>query len=142
MAGVELFGDLGIFNGNLGATIDERMHENSPKLGEELKALVQEKTPVRKDALRQDIDDEAFPDPGDSELVWIFAGTENQEAAWHRVYVQYQEGEPLGRHTYTNPPRQMFLQTAEGDGVDMAELWGEEAVQEAIDLWIGGAGVP
>lgn len=142
MAGVELFGDIGLFTGNLAATIDERLHEHAPELGELLVELVREKTPERRGALREDMTFEAYPDPGDSDLVFVYASGSQEMAVWRRIYVQYQEGEPLGQHTYTNAPRQMFLQTAEGDGVGVTEDWALTYVNEAIDYWLGGAGAP
>lgn len=140
--GVEIIaGTGGILRANIGATIDEQLHEHTPQLGEVLVELVQAKTPVRRHALIEDVAFEAYPDPGDSELVFVYAGEEHQLGAWHRVYAQYQEGPPMGLDTYTNPPRHMFAGTAEGDGVGFVEDWAVTYVQLALDMCAGGAGV-
>jgi hypothetical protein len=137
----------GILNTDIWATIDEQLHENTPDLGQNLTELVQEKTPVRTSALQMDMTYEAYPDPqgaggGEGDLVWIYAEDANQLAVWSRVYVQYQEGDPLGVPTYTNPPREMFYLTATTDGLPVVETWAQYWIQEALDMCAGGAGVP
>lgn len=132
----------GIIKTDIAATVDEVMHKNSDVLGQTLADLVKEKTPVDTGALESDITFESYPDPGGEDLAYIYSDTGEQIAAWDRVYVEYQEGGPLGLATYTNDPRLMFLLTAEGDGLVAAEWWGALSLQEAIDLCLAGAGIP
>lgn len=131
---------------NKWATIDEQLHEHTPDLGDVLVPLVQAKTPVLTGALQSDMTYEAYPDPeepgGEEDLVYVFAEGSEQIAAWDRIYVQYQEGGPLGLPTYTNPPREMFLNTAETDGLAASAEWAVEWVDYANLLCLSGAGVP
>lgn len=128
------------------ATVDEQLHDHSPELGEGLRDLVRAKTPVDSGSLLSDITYEAYPDPGgagmESDLVWVYAETIQQEAYWNRVYVQYQEGGVLGQSTYTNAPHEMFFSTASTDGLEMAAEWATTWVDYADLLCVSGAGVP
>jgi hypothetical protein len=145
---VEIIPGTGYIMGmDIWATIDEQLHAHSPELGQTLVPLVQDITPVRTGALQSSVTYEAYPDPqgygaGQSDLVFVYAEDAEQLAAWKRVYVQYQEGPPLGLRTYTNPPRQMFLQTAQGMGYTETADWAVHYVQTALDMCAGGAGVP
>ena len=137
----------GIINTDIWATIDERLHEDTPTLGKGLVDFVDELTPIRTGALIMDITYEAYTSPGGygmegSDLVYIYAEGLAQQAYWHRIYVQYQEGGPLGEPTYTNDPHEMFYETAGGAGRDFSEAWALKNVQEALDMCVGGAGVP
>ena len=134
-----------ILGQDLGATIDEQLHEHSPELGLALRDFVQELTPILTGALISDMSYEAYPDPGgggQTDLVYIYSETLAQEAFWHRVYVAYQEGGPLGLPTYTNAPHEMFWETASGAGLDFTKTWAETYIQVAIDMCIIGIGVP
>lgn len=144
MAGyVEILAGTGFLAGcDIWGTIDETLHEHSPELGQDLKLLVQGLTPILSGSLLMDISYEAYPDPGNSDLVLVYAEDIAQEAYWNRIYVQYQEGGPLGVHTYTNDPHQMFYDTATGDGLALTETWALTYVTEAEALCMGGAGVP
>lgn len=142
---VEIIPGTGFILGqDISATIDEQLHEGSPELGLALKDFVQELTPILTGALLMDISFEAYPDPGGpgSDLVLIYAETIAQEAFWNRIYVQFQEGGPLGEHTYTNDPHEMFFETSRGAGLDFVRIWAEARVQMAVDLCLAGAGVP
>lgn len=123
-------------------TIDEQLHENTPELGDGLRDLVRNLTPIRTGALVMDISYEAYTQPGDSDLLWVYAEDVAQEAYWNRIYVQYQEGGPLGVHTYTNDPHEMFFQTAQGDGLVLTTGWALLHIQEALVMVEAGAGVP
>lgn len=132
---------------NTWATIDEQLHGHSPELGDVLVPLVQAKTPVLTGALQSDMTYEAYPDPedpgmGEEDLVFVYAEGAEQLATWDRIYVQYQEGGPLGLPTYTNPPRLMFLTTAESDGLEATTEWAMEWIAYANFLCVSGAGVP
>lgn len=133
---------------NKGATIAEQLHDHTPDLGTALVPLVQAKTPMLTGALESDMTFEAYtspmsaPDEGDDDLVYIYAEGSQQLAAWNRIYVQYQEGGPLGLPTYTNPPREMFLTTAETDGLVVTTEWAMEWIEYANLLCLSGAGVP
>jgi hypothetical protein len=142
-----LAGTGGIINTDIWATIDEQLHEHTPDLGTDLTQLVQQKTPVLTGALEMSMTFEAYLDPqgsggGPGDLVFIYADDADQLAVWARVYVQYQEGDPLGVPTYTNPPREMFYQTATTDGLPIVETWAAYWIQWALDMAAGGAGVP
>ncbi len=128
---VVLVGDVSGIQGSISdvaTRIRDRMHARSFEIGRTLVALVQDKTPVLTGALQFSIsyDDSLTGD----DLVWIYADDATQEDAWNRVYVAYQEGPPMGLYTYTNPPRSMFLNTADGDGFDAAQTWATDVANE------------
>lgn len=114
---------------NVQMAVYEKLHDEADQLGEELVPLVQDKTPVDTGALVSSIT--YFPLSG-QEILEVYAASGPQMAQWSRYYVYYQEGPPLGLATYTNGPRQMFLQTAEGDGLAATESWGMLVVMQAI----------
>lgn len=132
----------GILDVDIWGTIDERLHEHTPELGLGLQDMVRELTPIRTGALIMDISFEAYTDPGGDDLVWVYAEDTAQEAFWNRIYVQYQEGGPLGEATYTNDPREMFFETATGAGMEYAQGWALLYINEALMMVGGGAGVP
>lgn len=113
-----------------GDKVVQALHDHASELGSVLYQLVQDKTPVLTGALKSDMT--FIANRGGDELVWVFAAGGNQLYMWGREYVQYQEGPPLGVSTYTNPPRQMFLQTAEGDGFAATETWAWATTQAAL----------
>lgn len=145
---VEIIAGTGMIMGvDMWGTIDEQLHEHSPELGEELRDLVREKTPILTGALVMDMSFEAYPDPqgmtgGEDDLVWVYADETMQQAFWQRVYVQYQEGAPLGEHTFTNDAREMFYMTAIADGLAATQVWALKTIFLANELIISGAGVP
>lgn len=136
----------GIMNCDIWATVDEQLHEYTPELGKILTYLVMQKTPVLTGALQGDMTYEAYTSPGGygmgSDLVYIYATGDFQQAVWNRIYVWYQEGEPLGAFTITNAPRMFFVNTALGDGRQAAMAWAQLAVSIALGLCAAGAGVP
>lgn len=143
---ISIIDDNNFMGMDLWATIDEQLHEHSPELGTLLVPLVQAKTPVLTGALQSDMTYEAYPDPeppggGDEDLVYVYAAGDAQMATWQRIYVQYQEGGPLGLPTYTNPPRQMFYKTADSDGLTETAEWAYTYVEYAELLCVSGAGV-
>jgi hypothetical protein len=122
--------------------LNHELHAKAPELGVILGGLVQDKTPVLTGSLRDDVTYEAAYSDSDPQLVLIYTSGVHQTETYKRAYVTYQEGPPLGEHTYTNPPRQMFLLTAEGDGRDAVEIWAQFVVQDAIAMTGLGAGAP
>ncbi len=132
----------GIINCDIWGTVDEQLHEHTPELGAALQDFVRELEPIRTGALIMDTSYEAYLNPGDSDLVWVYAEDIAQEAYWNRIYVQYQEGGILGEHTYTNDPHEMFYETSIGAGRDFTEIWAEKYVNLGLDLCAGGAGLP
>lgn len=138
----------GIIDCDVWGTMNEQLHENSPELGKALVIMVQDRTQVLTGALFSDMTYEAYMDPdegidvGESDLVWVYAEDTAQQAFWKRVYVAYQEGGVLGLATYTNPPREMFFQTAETDGFEATQIWALEQIFKANELCASGAGVP
>lgn len=144
---ISIFDPVNFTGMNKWATIDEQLHEHTPDLGDVLVPLVQAKTPVLTGALSSDMTYEAYTNPedptmGEEDLVYVYAEGSEQLAAWDRIYVQYQEGGPLGLPTYTNPPREMFLTTAETDGLAVTTEWAVEWVDYANLLCLSGAGIP
>lgn len=124
------------------ATIRQELHAEADPMGQAIAILVQARTPVRTGALRSDIGYEPVTDMTSNDIVYIYAEGTEQLAEWNRIYVQYQEGPPLGEPTYTNAPHEMFLITAQSDGFDVVEMLGTMAVDTAIVLCIAGLGVP
>lgn len=131
----------GIIGQDVNATIEAILHTAAPQLGDEMVPLVQAKTPVETGALQADVTYETYA-TGDDDLLLVYSDTGEQIAAWDRVYVEYQEGGPLGLATYTNDPRMMYLLTAEGDGLVLTQSWAEFFIQEALDLCVAGGGIP
>lgn len=145
--GVDIIaGTGGIIHQNIDATIKRELHDHSPELGQTLVDLVVEKTPIRTGALQSSIWAETGGGPGGygmaDDLVYIFAQDLPQLMQWKRVYVQYQEGDPLGLPTYTNAPREMFWLTATTDGLDMVKVWALYYASVALGLCALGVGVP
>ena len=132
----------GIMNQDIWGTIDEQLHEQSPEIGAVLEELVRAKTPILTGSLQESMSYDAYLDTGDADLVWVYADDLEQIQEWNRIYVQYQEGGPLGEETYTNDPHQMFLNTAETDGLVWTEIWARQTINDALDLCIAGAGLP
>lgn len=131
-----------IIGQDIWATVDEQLHDGTDIIGPEMRDLVKQLTPVLSGSLQMDISYEAYPDVGNEDLVYIYAEDTAQEAYWNRIYVQYQEGGQLGEETYTNPPREMFMKVAEGDGIDVVASWALDMVERAILLCESGAGIP
>lgn len=148
IAGLSIIAGTGmILNCDVWGTIDEQLHDHTPQLGESLRMLVRDKTPILTGALFLDMSYEAYMNPGgygsgESDLVWIYAEEVQQQSFWNRIYVQYQEGGALGEHTFTNAPREMFFQTATEDGLAEVIVWADEWVGYANLLCVSGAGVP
>ncbi len=134
--GIEIIGNLaGITNG-IGALpqqIEDNMHNRANEIGGTLKGMVQEKTPILTGGLLQDI---TYEVGSGKDIVTIYPDTQGQEAMWGRVYVQYQEGPPMGENTYTNPPRLMFQETADTDGYAAVVVWATEVVNTTTDQLI------
>lgn len=131
----------GIVGQDVWATIDRELHIHSPELAKEMQLLVQNLTPIRTGALLMDIAYDAYLTEGFPEIAWVYAETIAQQAFWNRVYVQYQEGGPLGEHTYTNDPHEMFFDTANGDGLDLVYAWAGPIIQDALYQCSIGTGV-
>jgi hypothetical protein len=120
----------GIFSTGADQKIKDQLHADSANLGVILGLLVEARTPVDTGGLLSDITFD--PNPGGDDIVLIYAGDTGQMASWNRIYVQYQEGPPLGVSTYTNPPRNMFQFTATTDGLVATETWAIENVLVAL----------
>ena len=137
---------LNITGTDMWATIDEQLHDHTPDLGAILVPMVQARTPVWTGALQGSITYEAYENPeppgGEEDLVYVYAPDDAQLAAWNRIYVQYVEGEPLGLHTYTNPARGIYFNTAQAEGFDATLLWAVTWIDYANTLAMSGAGVP
>lgn len=143
MAGyVEIIaGTGGIVGQNIWGTLDEQFHADAADLGKTIQGFVDNMTPIRTGALVMDITYEEFG-TGNKDIVRVYAENIEQQAYWNRIYVQYQEGGPLGQHTYTNNPHEMFFETAQGAGLAYTELWAGRNANIAIARCIVGAGIP
>lgn len=147
MAGVNIIAGTGLMmDSSLWGTIERELKLNSNQIGEVIKVMVEDKTPILSGSLQSDIVYSSTETPGSvtlgsEDLVYIYAEGTAQEAYWNRIYVPYVEGGLLGLPTYTNDPRLIFASTAEGDGLDATTLWAQIHVDEAVAMWEVGAGV-
>lgn len=126
-------------NGDINAdqVLRENFHNEAFELFKAEKMLIQGRTMVKKGGLVSDIMTEVNPNPNDSLLGKIYSGTENQIAAWNRVYVEYQEGGALGLETYTNPPRLMYTKVTTSD-MPIIQAWADQTVEKIIAILTGG----
>ncbi len=139
----------GIIGQNIDKTIAVTLYAHSPELGDTFLHLLRPITPFLTGALVSDLTYDAALTPagltgssGKDEILSVFALGFDQLAEWGREYVQYVEGPPLGLPTYTNQPRHIFIDTAEGEGLLATEVWALLYVQEALDLCAIGGGIP
>ncbi len=140
---VEIIAGTGlIIHQDLWGTINHELHEFTPELGEGEKELVIQRTPFLTGALQLDMQFRAEQSTSTDELLWVYAQNIEQLLAWRRIYVAYQEGDPLGLPTFTNDPREMFFLTAQGDGLVLAEAWANYHVNIALGMCVMGMGVP
>ncbi len=140
---VEIIAGTGlIIHQDIWGTINHQLHEHTPELGLGEAELVIQRTPFLTGALQADVQSTPEMSTSSNELVWIFAQNIEQLLAWRRIYVAYQEGDPLGLPTFTNDPREMFFLTAQGDGLVLAETWATYYVNVALGMCIMGAGLP
>lgn len=148
VAGINIIPGTGqIIGQDLWATIEHELRGHASELGKALKDQVHTKTPVLSGSLQDDLTFSATDAPGGyalgpDDLVYVYAEGVEQQAYWNRIYVQYVEGGPLGMPTWTNPPREVFYETAMGEGLDTTTVWADIYVQEALDLCAFGMGVP
>lgn len=127
--------DAPILKQDFRVVLAESMAATAQQLAEKLKGLVKEKTRVDTGALSEDIEAGANESlgPNFGLIAEVFTGTENQLEWWNRIYVAYQEGGVLGKSTYTNPPRLMFYDTMEGDGLLATLSWGVANVIQTVE---------
>ena len=108
----------------------------SPELAATLQSTVEDRTPVRTGALKEDVLSRSYTGAVSGtrsvKLVDVYSGEEWQLGEWKRVYVAYQEGGILGLPTYTNAPHEMYARIATDDTA-LIQAWGERAVQGAVD---------
>ena len=102
-------------------------------------SAVRARTPVDRSGLIDDIFAVVHHAVDERTLIEINSGSENQLAAWNRVYVQYQEGGALGLPTWTNPPRTMYHQVTTTD-LPQITKWAEDAVNVALSRVVNGTG--
>jgi hypothetical protein len=130
---VEIIAGTGsIIKSDMWGTINKNLHERAPELGKAIQDYVDELTPIRTGALIMDITFVTYPEDN-KDIVLVYAENIAQQAFWNRIYVQYQEGGPLGEHTYTNDPHEMFFETARGAGLDFTNTWAEKVVLDSMD---------
>lgn len=141
--GVEIIaGTGGILGINIGATVREQLHTNSFQIGNALEELVRVKTHILTGALQESMTHDDYPDDTTDDLTFVYANDLQQLQEWNRIYVQYQEGGPLGEETYTNDPVMMFQDTADTDGLETVEAWALATTQDGLDLCTYGGGIP
>ncbi len=85
-----------VIGADLARTIRRALHQATPTLRNQELGRIQDRTPDSTGALRADEMGEADTDTDSAELVHIYTTTNNQLAAYHRVYVQYVEGPAPG----------------------------------------------
>jgi hypothetical protein len=120
------------------ATVREELHNGADELGQLLLYNVSARTSVDTGALLADEQYTAYT-TGDN-LVYVFAGVENQLDQWGRIYALYQEGADLGLETYTNAPHEMFGKILTDDIPDV-EAWGQRCLTVAMGRLAAGTGV-
>lgn len=115
----------------------------SPELAKLLQGRVEDRTPVRTGALKEDIGSKAYTSEVSGsrrvKLVDVFCGEEWQLGEWKRVYAAYQEGGVLGLPTYTNGPHEMFARISTDDTA-LIQAWADKAVQSGLDELTSGVG--
>ena len=140
---VQIFGISGGIGGiDIDATIREQLHSHAGELDPALPDLLRMRTPVLTGALQSDYVTQTFPDVSDNNLFWVYAGGTEQLNQWGRLYVQYVEGPPMGASTWTNPPRHIFINTADTDGRVLVEVWAATQCMIALGRAAAGLGVP
>jgi len=126
-----------------GAALLNALRFNSPDIAAQIEDRIRERTQRMTGALAESITGVPYTSAVSGArsvmLAKWFANEDDQLSEWGRVYVQYQEGKPLGEHTYTNPPRQMFEQV-EIEDLGLIQTWAEAAVQNSVDGLLGGSG--
>lgn len=101
------------------------------EIGDEVLDKIEARTPEWTGALKEDETWKPLRGDKGSLLQWC-VGDDYQLTEWGRVYAPYQEGEPLGLHTYTNGPRHFLLDVQSADLPEI-EAWALQTVQEAVD---------
>ncbi len=110
--------------------VQAALHGNSAVLALEEAQRVRDRTPVLTGALRSSVDYRNYPKRTSKQLVKVWYEDEPQLFTWKRVYVDYQEGPPLGLSTYTNAPHQM-LYRAEAEDAGAIQQWADETLAQA-----------
>jgi len=126
-----------------GAALLNALRFNSPDIAAQIEDRIRERTQRMTGALAESITGQAYTSTVSGNrtvmLAMWYANDDPQLSEWNRVYVQYQEGPPLGESTYTNPPHQMFEQV-EIEDLGLIQTWAEAAVQNSVDGLLGGSG--
>jgi hypothetical protein len=125
----------GLLTDNIAGEMEDALRLHAGELADLEFYNISARTPVRTGALLSDLQEQA--NVSNSILAYIFFGTSNQLDEWDRVYVQYQEGPPLGASTYTNPARQMVTLSVTED-IPAIEAWGNGVLEDWVGEVLGG----
>ena len=116
------------------------LRAHSPEIAQQIETRIRARTPRLTGALREAVSSNPYTNEVNGlnpvMLVRWYADDGPQLEVWGRVYVEYQEGEPLGKRTYTNDAHQMF-EDVEVDDIPLIQAWAEAVVQDAANK-LGG----
>ena len=124
----------GLMTEDLAGEMEDALRLNAGDLADLEAANIGARTPIRTGALVSDIEEQA--NVSGTILAYVYFGTTNQLDEWNRVYVQYQEGPPLGNWTYTNGPRNMVALAVTED-IEAIEDWGNGVLNDWVANVLG-----
>ncbi len=121
-------------------TIREELHNGAQELTDTEIDQIKGRTPIMRGGLVQSIFGDATTDTSSDDLSFLYPDDAGQLAAWNRVYVAYVEGGVLGRPTWTNPPREIFMQVTTTD-IPTIIAWAYKYADLALQRLAKGTGV-
>jgi hypothetical protein len=92
--------------------------------------------PYSTGALASSVTGQAYPGSKNGTLIAVWFNNAQQYAEWGRYYAPYQEGPPLGLHTYTIGMHHMLYDSQEQDAGEITD-WAVQAGQATVDEQIG-----
>lgn len=122
------------------ATIRKELHDGAQELTDMEIDQIRSRAPVDRGGLYASIWGITYLDPDDRNLSYIYPTDSEQLSAWNRVYAQYVEGGVLGSPTWTNPPREIFIQVTTTD-LPLIEAWAFKFGDQALARLAAGTGV-
>lgn len=101
----------------------------------------QERTsgPYSTGTLASSVTGQAYDNAKNGTLISVWFNPSPQYAQWHRYYAPYQEGEPLGKDTYTRGMHRMLYDSQTAD-TDQITRWAVEHGQDGADSWVSSLG--
>lgn len=121
---------------DLDVDILHAFYTNQEALAEQVNENIKARTRIATGALRSSEKYEINYDPTDATLVRFYADAVEQVEQYKRVYVSYQEGQPLGQDTYTGEGKQMYYSQTQGAGVELLSTWGYDTLYGAINTYV------